>query len=93
MKVRYTDRAKDDLEISFEWYEGQRYGLGFEFLDCVEAVVETIHQMPKLYTKHHDNFRRALVRRFPFSVFYTIEKEEIVVHAIFDNRRDPARLP
>jgi len=93
MKVRYTDRAKDDLEIPFEWYEDQRHGLGFEFLDCVEAVIETILQTPKLFTKHHDNFRRALVRRFPFSVFYTIEKEEIVVHAIFDNRRDPARLP
>ncbi len=93
MKLRYTAWAKDDLDIAFAWYEGQRHGLGFEFLDCVEAAIETIIQMPKLYTKHHDNFRRALARRFPFSIFYTIEKKEIIVHAIFDNRQDPARLP
>ena len=41
MRLRYTGRAKDDLDIAFEWYEWQRRGLGFEFLDCVEAAIET----------------------------------------------------
>jgi plasmid stabilization system protein ParE len=93
MRLRYTSRAWNDLDIAFEWYEGQRRGLGFDFLDCVEASIVTIQQMPKLYAKHHEHFRRALVRRFPFSIFYTIEEGEIVVHAIFDNRQDPIRLP
>ncbi len=93
MKLRYTGRARNDLIISFEWYEKQRRGLGFEFLDCVEAVIETIQQMPKLYAKRHNHFRRALIRRFPFSIFYTIEEKTLVVHAIFDNRQDPVRLP
>jgi plasmid stabilization system protein ParE len=93
MRLRYTDRAKDDLDIAFDWYEGQRRGLGFEFLDCVEVAIEIILQMPKLHTKQHGPFRRVLVRRFPFSIFYTIEKKEIVVHALFDNRQDPVRLP
>ncbi len=37
MKLRYTDRSKDDVELAFAWYERQRRGLGFEFLDCVEV--------------------------------------------------------
>jgi len=37
MKLRYTERAKGDVESAFVWYERQRRGLGFEFLDCVEA--------------------------------------------------------
>ncbi|MFH1215875.1 MAG: type II toxin-antitoxin system RelE/ParE family toxin [Pseudomonadota bacterium] len=93
MKLCYTDRARLDLEIAFRWYENQRHGLGFEFLDCVEAALHTVLQMPKLYAKHHESFRRVLTRRFPFSIFYTIEKKEIIVHAIFDNRQDPAQLP
>jgi toxin ParE1/3/4 len=93
MRLRYTSRAGNDLIIAFEWYEGQRRGLGLEFLDCVEASIETVQQMPELHAKHHDHFRRILVRRFPFSIFYTIEDNEIIVHAIFDNRQDPARLP
>ncbi len=93
MKLRYTGRATTELDTAFIWYENQRKGLGFDFLNCVEAIIETILQMPKLYAEHHRSFRRALVRRFPFSIFYTIETSGIVVHAIFDNRQDPVRLP
>ena len=40
MKLRYTDRARDDVELAFAWYERQRRGLGFEFLDCVEIAIK-----------------------------------------------------
>jgi plasmid stabilization system protein ParE len=93
MKLRYTDRATDDLDVSFAWYERQRRGLGFEFLDCVEIAVKSIIENPKMYRIHHSNFRGSVIRRFPFSVFYTVEDEEIVVHSIFDNRQDPVKRP
>lgn len=101
MRLTYTDRAKEDLELAFDWYEEQQYGLGIEFLDCLEATIEIITSTPKLYAIHHAIFRRALIRRFPFSIFYTLEKiaerqpqsKEIIVHAIFDNRQDPEHLP
>jgi plasmid stabilization system protein ParE len=93
MKLRYTNRAKDDVVIAFAWYEEQRKGLGFEFLDCVENSIHNILQMPKLYPTQHADFRRVLVRRFPFSIFYSIENKGIIIHAVFDNRQDPERLP
>ena len=37
MKLRYTDRSRDDVELAFAWYERQRRGLGLEFLNCVDA--------------------------------------------------------
>ncbi len=49
MKLRYTDRAKDDLELAFAKYERQRRGLGFEFMDCVENAVKSILDNPKIY--------------------------------------------
>lgn len=91
MKLRYTDRAKDDVEIAFAWYERQRRGLGFEFLDCVESAVKSIIENPKMYRTDYLNFRGCMIRRFPFSVFYTVEESEIVVHSVFDNRQDPEK--
>ena len=93
MKLWYTDRAKDDLELAFAWYERQRRGLGFEFLDCVENAVKSILDSPKMYRIYYSIFRGCVVRRYPFSVFYTIENNEIVVHSIFDNRQDPEKRP
>ena len=93
MKLQYTDRAKDDLELAFAWYERQRRGLGFEFLDCVENAVKSILDNPKMYRTYYSIFRGCVVRRFPFSVYYTIENNEIIVHSVFDNRQDPEERP
>ena len=93
MKLQYTDRAKDDLELAFTWYERQRRGLGFEFLDCVENAVKSILDNPEMYRIYYSIFRGCVVRRFPFSVYYTIENNEIIVHSVFDSRQDPEKRP
>lgn len=93
MNLRYTSRAVQDLERAFVWYERQRRGLGFEFLDCVESAIQSICDNPKTFRIYFALFRGRVVRRFPFSVFYSIEEHEIVVHSVFDNRQDPAKRP
>jgi toxin ParE1/3/4 len=93
MKLRYTARAKDDLELAFVWYERQRRGLGFEFLDCIESAVRQILDNPEMHRIHYTHFRGCVIRRFPFTIFYSMETHDIVVHSIFDNRRDPQSMP
>ncbi|HHE32640.1 MAG TPA: type II toxin-antitoxin system RelE/ParE family toxin [Chlorobaculum parvum] len=93
MKLRYTHRSKDDLDIAMAWYEKQRRSLGFEFLDRIEVAVKSIVQSPELHRVYYSQFRGCLVRRFPFIVFYTIEGDEIIVHSIFDCRQDPQKRP
>jgi toxin ParE1/3/4 len=93
MKLRYTARARDDLELAFAWYERQRRGLGFDFLDCVEIAVKSILENPEMYRVSYSTFRGCVIRRFPFSIFYTVENTEIVVHSVFDNRQDPSKRP
>ena len=93
MILLYTDRSKDDVELAFRWYELQRRGLGFEFLDCVEMSLSNILRFPEMYEICYSNFRRCIIRRFPFSIFYTVEDEAIVIHSVFDNRQDPKKQP
>ena len=93
MNLCYTERAKEDIELAFQWYERQRRGLGFEFLDCIEISLNSVLRYPEMYEKCHSNYRRCIIRRFPFSVFYTVEEEGIVIHSVFDNRQDPIKRP
>jgi toxin ParE1/3/4 len=93
MKLRYTGRAREDLDLAFSWYERQRRGLGFDFLDCVELSIKSIIEQPEIYALHYANFRGTVIRRFPFTIFFTIEPKEIVVHAVFDSRQDPEKMP
>ena len=93
MKLRYTERAQEDLEVAVSWYEKQQLGLGLEFLDSVESSLKGIESSPYMYEVIHASYRRCLVRRFPFSLFYTIDSDELVIHAVFDNRQDPKKKP
>lgn len=93
MTLCYTDRSKDDVELAFEWYEKQRRGLGFEFLDSVEMSLKDILSFPEMYSLCYSNFRRCVIRKFPFSIFYTIAQEEIIIHSVFDNRQDTEKRP
>jgi plasmid stabilization system protein ParE len=63
VKLRYTSKAKNDLDLAFEWYEKQRRGLGFEFLDCIELSLKEILTFPEMYQVCYSNFRRNVIRR------------------------------
>jgi len=69
MKLRYTDRSKDEIELAFAWYERQRRGLGFEFLDCAEVSLRNIVDNPKMYQVRYSFFRGCPIRDFHFLYF------------------------
>ena len=66
--------------------------MGSSFLLNVEATIETILRLPEGHTPIYKNTRRALVRKFPFGIHYIIEKENIIVLAVFHAKRNPREL-
>lgn len=85
------DEASDDLVDAFRWYDGQREGLGSEFLAAIALVLERIEENPLAYPIIRGATRRVLVRRFPYSVFYVADPDLIAVTAVLHGRRDPQR--
>ena len=81
--------AEADLAEARAFYERRKLGLGASFLRSVEQVFERIGHLPESHPIVHRDVRRALTRRFPFSVYYRIEAEEVVVLAVIHSRRDP----
>src|SRR5262245_32123474 len=89
--------AVDDLVQAYDWYESRRVGLGEEFLTCVDALIEMIRRFPELHAIAYENYRRALVRRFPFAIFYEHLENVVTIYCVFHTSRDPnkwrSRLP
>lgn len=81
--------AAADLEHAFLWYEQQRTGLGHEFLAAAKVAFEKILSNPAGYPVVHRSTQRALVRRFPYGVYFRVYPEAIVVVACMHGRRDP----
>lgn len=89
LEVRLRPEAEDDLFEAAVWYEPQQLGLGQRFLNAAAATISKISMFPLSHPIVYRSTRRALLRRFPFCVFYQIDKDEIVVIAVLHGSRHP----
>ena len=87
--VVLTPDADNDIVESYTWYEAREPGLGEEFLRCVEARILAIQRHPELYPVAIDDFRRALVRRFPYEIFYEASETLLVIYSVFHCSQNP----
>jgi plasmid stabilization system protein ParE len=79
-----------DVEAAFDWYEAEEPELGFEFLEELRAAYQRILDHPFGYQDLRSGIRRALTRRFPYAIYFSIERETIVIVAVLSTARDPA---
>jgi toxin ParE1/3/4 len=91
MQILVRPAAAADIEDAFLWYEQQRPGLGAEFLQVVDRTLSAIATNPLIHATIHRDTRRALLRRFPYGVYYRVYPEGIVIVACMHGRRDPKR--
>lgn len=95
--VVVAPEAGEDIDLAYQWYENQRPGLGRQFLDRFRACVKTISHAPELHEMVASNYRRALMRKFPYAVFYSFADDTVTIYGVIHTARDPAiwklRLP
>lgn len=83
-------RADLDIESAFRWYEKEQSGLGLEFLNELRVAYDRIVEGPFKYPHLRSGVRRALLKRFPYIVYFSVEPTVIVVLAVLHASRDPA---
>jgi plasmid stabilization system protein ParE len=88
-EVRIRPEAEQDMTEAASWYEQQQRGLGHDFLDEALAVFMRLAETPLSYELVHRTARRALLRRFPFAVFYTVEEGGVSVVGVLHGSRHP----
>jgi plasmid stabilization system protein ParE len=70
---------------------GAAGGRGEDFLGRVDACIEAILRFPEMHALFHENYRRALVRKDPYAVFYEYVNNTITVYCVFHTSRDPEK--
>ena len=85
----FRPEVRDDLSNAYDWYEGQKFGLGEDFIGCIHELLSRVCMMPESYAIVYQDVRRAVIKRFPYAVYYRVISSRVVVTAIFHGRRDP----
>ena len=85
---RFLPPAEEEMIAASLFYEEQTQGLGAEFLDALQHLIDLVREYPQLGHSVGD-FRRAVLQRFPFSLIYSEGPAEIVIIAVAHQKRRP----
>lgn len=81
--------AEHDIAEAAAWYERQRAGLAEQFLSSLDACIRGIYRTPQMHAVYYQTYRRALLRRFPYAVFYEDTESAVIVYGVFHTSVNP----
>ena len=90
MTYRFLSPALVEIRESAKYYEDRVPGLGADFLAELDAGLNRILSFPEAWSPLGDCYRRCNLRRFPFSIIYSIHRdEEVIIVSVFHQSREP----
>ncbi len=91
-RVVFKAAAEAEIEQAFATYEAERRGLGLEFLDELARIEGHLQANPALYQRVDGEMRRAVLRRFPYGLFYIVDDGQVNVVGCLHLHRDPRSI-
>lgn len=89
MTIRFLRVAQAEFDEAVAWYQTASPGLDLAFRIDVAAKLETVRAYPMSSPELVPGIRRASLRRFPYSLIFSIVEGGIVVIAVAHMRRRP----
>ena len=87
--ISIRKEAEEDISETYQYYESCREHLGSDFLLCIEESLARISRNPNQYRKIYKTVRRALVRRFPYGIYYVVLEDRVSVIGVIHARKNP----
>ena len=90
LRITFHRAASAEFIEASIWYESKRRGLALDFMAEIDHCVSQASEHPLQFAIVHEDIRRVVANRFPYSVYFRAEQHRIVVLAVFHGSRDPA---
>ncbi|HEY3395679.1 MAG TPA: hypothetical protein VGK58_23455 [Lacipirellulaceae bacterium] len=94
MKLRVLSPALEEVAQAALWFHSQRVGLGDEFWESIDAVLQRIEENPvgfgrSEFSTEESDIRFALVRRFNYVIHFLVESDEVQIVSVAHGARRP----
>lgn len=82
--------AQKDYETSLKWYAERSNQAAVNFVTEVDKALILICNYPERWRNQYKNFHELTLKKYPFTIVYTIEKDKqlVVITAIFHHKRN-----
>lgn len=87
--VRFHGFAESELVEAADYYNRAASGLQEAFLDEVERGCRLLAEFPEVGVVVRQGVRKLVLKRFPYSFFYTVHEDGIRIVAVGHQNRRP----
>ena len=88
-RLSFHELAERELNDAARYYEGEKPGLGAQFIDEVERCTASIARHPAMGATVREGVRQRFLRRFPYALLYRAASDTIRILAVMNLRRRP----
>ncbi|MFV8751334.1 type II toxin-antitoxin system RelE/ParE family toxin [Nannocystaceae bacterium ST9] len=89
MRVVLTGWATAELEEATSWYANHDWLASQNFTDAFLHAARSIAENPRLWPEIEAEVRRALLRKYPYSLIFVIRGDEALVLSVMHQSREP----
>ena len=90
MIVEYHPAVGVEVDNARKYYNKKLPGLGEEFVEEFERQIHRVASSPKQWSVIQQGIRRALLRRFPYVIYYKyVAPDRILITVVKHQRRHP----
>ena len=89
MEVKFNELAVREMNDAIAYYELQFSGLGIAFKEDIKKAVNRITKYPKAWPIVDEDIRKYILHKYPYNVYYSLEKDHLYVIAIAHQHRKP----
>lgn len=90
MNWRLTSAAEEDLHDILAWYADPKRNNAIDFLDEYEIAIRRILHNPEGWRPiGNAGYRRCLLDRLPYGIYYRVDNSVLIVVAVVHHRRAP----
>src|SRR5689334_249136 len=87
--LRLRKAAQNEIEDAFEWYRSRSPTAALRFLVAVDEALVAIRERPETFPIVTGALRRALLRRFPYAVYFKVYDRTVAVVGVVHGHRHP----
>lgn len=89
-QLRIIPEVAEDVAAAADWYDHEGYvGLGDRFVATFESYASHLQENGEIYRIVYSEFRRILLRPFPYALYYRYHGEFLTVVLVVHGARNP----
>jgi len=87
--AKVDSEARQEFDEAFDWYAKRSTGAAIGFAAEIDAAIEKIGEDPHRFPRTFAGCHRCSVERYPYSLVFYQNGDEIVIVAFAHSKRKP----